>query len=156
VARRGETSRNVKLGTGGIREIEFLTQVFQLRFGARRPRLRARHTLAALEALADAGLVRRRDHDTLRRAYLFLRDVENRLQMVADAQVHSIPASEEEIRACALRLGYRDEPPVGAGEALLRDHRRHTEAVHRIFTAVFSGPLMDEAARRASQRSGRR
>lgn len=155
VARRGETSRNVKLGAGGIREIEFLTQAFQLRFGARRPRLRDRHTLSALGALADAGLVPRRDHDTLRRAYLFLRDVENKLQMVADAQVHSLPASQDEVRTCALRLGYRDLPGIGAGEGLLRDHRTHTEAVHRIFTAGFSGPLMEEAARRSGRRPGR-
>jgi glutamate-ammonia-ligase adenylyltransferase len=156
VARRGETARNVKLGTGGIREIEFLTQVYQLRFGGRRPRLRVRHTLAALAALADGGFVRRRDHDTLRRAYLFLRDVENKLQMVADAQVHALPASGDEIRRCALRLGYRDEPGAPAAGALLRDHLTHTEAVHRIFSAVFSGPLMDDAAGRASRRSGRR
>ncbi len=65
--------------------------------------------------------------------------------MVADAQVHSLPASEHEIRLCGLRLGYRDEKDLGAGAALLREHRSHTEAVHRIFTAVFSGERLAEA-----------
>ena len=149
VARRGETGRNVKLGEGGIREVEFLAQVFQLRFGRRRASLRARHTLDALEALTRARLLTSDEHRTLRRAYVFLRDVENKLQMVADAQVHALPTSESEIRTCALRLGYRDEQGTGAGVALLRDHRAHTEAVHRIFTSVFSGPRMEEAARTA-------
>jgi glutamate-ammonia-ligase adenylyltransferase len=153
VALRGESTRNVKLGTGGIREVEFLTQAFQLRFGRNRPKLRVRHTLAALGALGAAGLLRASEHEALRRAYVFLRDVENKLQMVAGAQVHSIPASSLEVRACALRLGYRDQGELGAGEALLRDHRAHTEAVHRIFTSVFSGPRMEEAAR-AVGRSG--
>jgi glutamate-ammonia-ligase adenylyltransferase len=147
VALRGESARNVKLGPGGIREVEFLTQAFQLRFGRRRPKLRVRGTLAALAALGDAGLLRPAEHEALRRAYVFLRDVENKLQMVAGAQVHSIPASALEVRACALRLGYRDHDGLGAGEALLRDHRAHTEAVHGIFTSVFSGPRMEEAAR---------
>jgi glutamate-ammonia-ligase adenylyltransferase len=147
VALRGESTRNVKLGTGGIREVEFLTQAFQLRFGHHRPKVRVRHTLTALTALTDARLLRTSEHEALRRAYVFLRDVENKLQMVAGAQVHSIPASSLEVRACALRLGYRDQGELGPGEALLRDHRAHTEAVHRIFTSVFSGPRMEEAAR---------
>jgi glutamate-ammonia-ligase adenylyltransferase len=145
VALRGETKRNVKLGTGGIREIEFLIQTFQLRFGRRRPGLRARDTLGALDALHHAGLLGEEEHGALRRAYIFLRDVENKLQMVADAQVHALPAPPEEIRLCALRLGYRDEDGLGAGEVLLRDHRDHTAAVNRIFTSVFSGDRLEKA-----------
>jgi glutamate-ammonia-ligase adenylyltransferase len=145
VAKKGETERNVKLGTGGIREIEFLVQTFQLRFGRRRPGLRVRDTLGALDALHHARLLADDEHRDLRHAYVFLRDVENKLQMVADAQVHSLPASEGAIRLCGLRLGYRDAKDLGAGEALLRDHRAHTEAVHRIFTSVFSGERLEEA-----------
>jgi glutamate-ammonia-ligase adenylyltransferase len=148
VAKKGETDRNVKLGTGGIREIEFLVQAFQLRFGRRRPGLRVRDTLGALDALRHARLLGDDEHRDLRRAYVFLRDVENKLQMVADAQVHSLPTSDDEIRLCALRLGYGDEKDLGAGGLLLRDHRSHTEAVHRIFTSVFSGDRLEEAARR--------
>jgi glutamate-ammonia-ligase adenylyltransferase len=154
VALRGETERNVKLGTGGIREIEFLIQTFQLRFGRRRPGLRVRDTLGALDALRHARLLDAEEQGTLRRAYVFLRDVENKLQMVADAQVHALPASKDGLRLCALRLGYRDKGGLGAGEALLRDHRDHTEAVHRIFVSVFSGERLEEAERAISR--GRR
>jgi glutamate-ammonia-ligase adenylyltransferase len=152
VAKKGETQRNVKLGAGGIREVEFLVQTFQLRFGRRRPGLRVRDTLGALHALNHAGLLGDDDHGVLRRAYVFLRDVENKLQMVSDAQVHALPASEGEVRLCGLRLGYRDEPGVTAGEALLQDHRAHTEAVHRIFTSVFSGDRLEEAEKRIRRR----
>jgi glutamate-ammonia-ligase adenylyltransferase len=154
VAKKGETDRNVKLGTGGIREIEFLVQAFQLRFGRRRPGLRLRDTIGALDALDHARLLRDDEHRDLHRAYVFLRDVENKLQMVADAQVHSLPVSDEEIRLCALRLGYGDVKGLGAGEALLRDHRSLTQAVHRIFTSVFSGDRLERADREA--RRGRR
>jgi glutamate-ammonia-ligase adenylyltransferase len=152
VAARGETERNVKLGTGGIRELEFLVQAFQVRFGGRRPGLRVPDTLGALDALQGVRLLSEDEHGELRRAYVFLRDVENKLQMVADAQVHALPASDEEIRLCALRLGYPDEPGLGAVEALLRDHRAHTEAVNRIFTSVFSGDRLERAARSAGRR----
>ncbi len=152
IARRGESERNVKLGTGGIREIEFLVQTFQLRFGRHRAGLRARDTLGALDALRHARLLDEAEHGSLRRAYVFLRDVENKLQMVADAQVHALPVSEEGVRACALRLGYRDEPDLGAGEALRRDHRTHTEAVHRIFTSVFSGDRLERAEKTVAAR----
>ncbi len=149
IARRGESERNVKLGTGGIREIEFLVQVFQLRFGRHRPGLRVRDTLGALDALHHARLLGENEHEALRRAYIFLRDVENKLQMVADAQVHALPASDEEVRACALRLGYPDED---AAQRLWRDHRTHTEAVHRIFTSVFSGDRLEEAEKTITRR----
>jgi glutamate-ammonia-ligase adenylyltransferase len=155
VALRGESHRNVKLGTGGIREVEFLAQTFQLRFGRHRPALRVRDTLGALDALHQARLLDEEEHGSLRRAYVFLRDVENKLQMVADAQVHALPASEEEVRICALRLGYRDEAGVGAGRALLRDHQTHTEAVHRIFTSVFGGERLEEAEKHLARRRKR-
>jgi glutamate-ammonia-ligase adenylyltransferase len=133
---RSEQARHVKLGTGGIREVELLTQVLQARFGGERPRLRARGTLDALDALQEADLLAAADHRDLQRAYLFLRDVENKLQMVSDAQVHVLPEEPEELRRCALRLGYRDQHGVAAGEALADDYRRHTETVHRIYERV--------------------
>lgn len=139
IAARDETHRNVKLGTGGIREIEFVAQALQARHGRRQPRLRERNTLLALAALQERGLLSAEERQTLVDAYVFLRDVENKLQMVADAQTHSLPASADELRLCALRLGYRDEPGLSAGERLLRDHRKHSQATHRVFEDVFEG-----------------
>jgi glutamate-ammonia-ligase adenylyltransferase len=138
VALRFETHRHVKLGVGGIREIELVTQVLQLRRGRRRPAPRARGTLPALGALAAAGAVASEDHQALADAYRFLRDVENKLQMVSDSQVHALPDEAAETRACALRMGYRDQPGRPAGDALLADYGRHTEAVHRIFEKVLA------------------
>ena len=139
IAARDETHRNVKLGTGGIREIEFVAQALQARHGRRHPHLRERSTLRALSALQERGLLSTEERQTLGDAYVFLRDVENKLQMVADAQTHSLPESPEELRLCALRLGYRDEPDLPAGERLLRDHREHRQATHRVFEEVFEG-----------------
>jgi len=142
IAERSESHRHVKLGVGGIREIEFVCQVLQVRFGARRARLRQRGTLAALEALRESGLLAAAEHDTLRRAYLFLRDVENKLQMASDTQVHALPEAPEELRACALSLGYRDADGRSAEGALVSDYRSHTGATHRIFEDVLAGPRL--------------
>ncbi len=133
MALRGETDRHVKLGLGGIREIEFVTQALQVRYGSRRPALRQRGTLTALHALRAGGLLPREEHDALVAAYLFLRDVENKLQIASDAQVHVLPEAPAELRACALRLGYRDSPPARAATDLLSAYRTHTSAVRAIF-----------------------
>ena len=143
IAAMAEEHRHVKLGIGGIREIEFVTQALQVSHGVGRPELRARRTLEALSALQRAGLLTAVEHDTLESAYLFLRDVENKLQMVLDAQTHSLPEDASELRACARRLGYDDAPGKGAGEALRRDYEKRTAAVHEIYRAIFeSGRLL--------------
>ena len=139
IAERAESHRHVKLGVGGIREIEFICQAMQVRFGGRHRSLRERSTLGALDALRRTRLLALPEHDALVGAYLFLRDVENKLQMVSDTQVHALPEAPEEVRACALRLGYRDRDPRKAEDALLSDYRSHTEATHRIFQDVLAG-----------------
>ena len=139
IAERAESHRHVKLGVGGIREIEFICQAMQVRFGGRHRSLRERSTLGALDALRRTRLLALPEHDALVRAYLFLRDVENKLQMVSDTQVHALPEAPEELRACALRLGYRDRDARKPEDALLSDYRSHTEATHRIFQEVLAG-----------------
>lgn len=99
---------NVKLGRGGIREIEFFAQTQQLIFGGRNPSLRLRGTCETLRALAAAGHVAPRAADELIEAYGFLRQVEHRLQMVDDKQTHSLPGDEAGIAAIATFLGYAD------------------------------------------------
>jgi glutamate-ammonia-ligase adenylyltransferase len=142
MAERRESRRHVKLGIGGIREIEFACQVLQVRFAREHEGLRVRSTLGALAALREAGLLAGPEHDALTHAYVFLRDVENKLQMVSDAQVHALPASDEGLRACALRLGYRDREGRSAIDAMASDFRAHTEATHRIFEDVLAGPRL--------------
>ncbi|HWP34711.1 MAG TPA: bifunctional [glutamate--ammonia ligase]-adenylyl-L-tyrosine phosphorylase/[glutamate--ammonia-ligase] adenylyltransferase, partial [Thermodesulfobacteriota bacterium] len=97
---------NVKLGVGGIREIEFFVQALQLIHGGRVPAVRERGTLPALAALAARGLVRREEADRLAEAYVFLRTVEHRLQLVAERQTHVVPASPEALRPLARGLGF--------------------------------------------------
>ena len=99
---------NVKLGRGGIREIEFFAQTQQLIFGGRNPSLRQRATCEALRALSAAGHVAPAAADELIEAYGFLRRVEHRLQMVDDRQTHSLPHDEAGVAAIAAFLGYAD------------------------------------------------
>jgi len=136
---RGEGRTNVKLGTGGIREIEFVTQALQARHGRKAPALRQRGTLAALAALRAAGLLPSAEHDVLSRAYLFLRDVENKLQMVADAQVHALPQDPVLLRGLARTLGYRHAAGHDALRQFESDYAGHTAAVNEVFTRVFGG-----------------
>src|SRR6185436_18581958 len=106
VSARGQTERNVKLGKGGIREIELVVQTLQALHGSRIPGILQRSTLPALSRLRDHQLIAAEDFDLLREAYLFLRDVENKLQMVDDAQTHSLPEDTEALRVCARLLGF--------------------------------------------------
>jgi [glutamine synthetase] adenylyltransferase / [glutamine synthetase]-adenylyl-L-tyrosine phosphorylase len=102
----GVLGHNVKLGRGGIREIEFFAQTQQLIFGGRNPSLRLRGTCETLRALAAAGHVAPLAADELIEAYRFLRRVEHRLQMVDDKQTHSLPDDAAGLAAIATFLGY--------------------------------------------------
>jgi glutamate-ammonia-ligase adenylyltransferase len=130
---RDQRTRNVKLGAGGIREIELIAQSLQVRFGGGLAKVRERNTVKALAALCDESLISRESCDALTNGYLFLRDVENKLQMANDAQTHSLPEDENELTVVARTLGY-----AGAGD-FLRDYQRHTGEVNRIFENHFSG-----------------
>jgi glutamate-ammonia-ligase adenylyltransferase len=89
--------------------------------------------MQALAALRDEALLSPDQYDTLSRAYLFLRDVENKLQMVNDAQTHSIPRDHEELTVCARLLGYKNDDREFTAEKFLRDYQHHTGHVNRIF-----------------------
>ena len=130
ISARGQTDRNVKLGTGGIREIELVVQSIQAANGGRVPQVLDRNTLRSLIALRGHSLLSDADFKTLQRAYVFLRDVENKLQMVDDAQTHSLPRELEELRTCARLLGYLEAEPF------LRDYQEHTRGVNLIFERV--------------------
>jgi [glutamine synthetase] adenylyltransferase / [glutamine synthetase]-adenylyl-L-tyrosine phosphorylase len=140
MADRGHGQRNVKLGTGGIREIEFLVQTIQVLAGRKVPALLDRSTLGSLNRLARKKLLSANERDALTAAYLFLRDVEHKLQMVHDLQTHSLPAEEEELARCAIRMGYRVESRTKAAELFHVDHQRHTKVVHRTFRSLFTEP----------------
>src|SRR6185436_14385765 len=97
---------NIKLGRGGIREIEFFAQTQQLILGGRHPGLRERATQAALDALVAQGRVEARVGEDLKHDYRFLRTLEHRLQMIEDQQTHSLPDSEAGVAHIACFMGY--------------------------------------------------
>lgn len=140
VTDRGHARRNVKLGTGGIREIEFFVQTIQVLAGRKVPALLDRSTLGSLNRLARKKLLSIKERDALSDAYLFLRDVEHKLQMVHDLQTHALPESGVELERCAIRMGYGTENRKQAAELFHVAHQRHTEMVHRTFRSFFVEP----------------
>jgi glutamate-ammonia-ligase adenylyltransferase len=133
---------NIKLGRGGIREIEFFVQTQQLIAGGRHPQLRSRETLVTLRALSAGGWIDAAARDDLERAYLFLREVEHRLQMVADEQTHTLPSTRAELDAFARFLGYPDRDAFA--EVLLG----HLGAVQQHYVRLFEDAPMRAAERR--------
>ncbi len=122
---------NLKLGRGGIREIEFFVQSQQLIAGGRQPALRTRQTLAGLDLLTEFEWIGPKVRDDLSKAYRFLRSIEHRLQMVADQQTHTLPSDTAELAKFARFAGYSD---VAAFEDELR---RHMQAVVVHYAALF-------------------
>jgi len=128
---------NVKLGRGGIREIEFFAQTQQLILGGRNPNLRSRETLKAIEALRAAGLVSNIAASDLGLAYDFLRKLEHRLQMIEDEQTHSLPRADVELAHVACFMGFSDR--AAFDEVLL--HHLHTVQKHYLKLFESSAPL---------------
>ncbi len=129
----GLKGHNIKLGIGGIREIEFYAQIHQLIWGGREPALRTRSTCDALRRLAELNLIDRSKADIMLDAYPFLRKLEHRLQMVADAQTHTLPTNDDDVDRIADFMGFEDTDSF-ARELLTRLH-----SVHEIFAGSFKG-----------------
>jgi [glutamine synthetase] adenylyltransferase / [glutamine synthetase]-adenylyl-L-tyrosine phosphorylase len=134
---------NIKLGRGGIREIEFFVQTQQLIAGGRHPELRGRETLATLDDLATGGWIGREAARDLSEAYRFLRVAEHRLQMVADEQTHTLPAEREGVDRFARFLGFPGRDAFA--EALIA----HMRKVQRQYAKLFEDAPAAEASRRA-------
>jgi glutamate-ammonia-ligase adenylyltransferase len=126
--------RDVKLGAGGIREIEFVVQALQLLHGARHAFLQETSTLKVLPVLADLELLPHQEARTLEDAYRFLRSVEHRLQIEAEQQTHTVPENPEALRRLARSLGFASAKEFNAA---LRDHMQKVRA---IFRRVISSP----------------
>ncbi len=117
---------NVKVGRGGIREIEFFAQTQQLIAGGRHPELRVRPTLQALDVLATSNWITAQARDELTAAYEFLRRVEHRLQMIADEQTHALPDDAEAVERFAHFFGYDEPRGFCRGPARSSQHRAGT------------------------------
>ena len=133
-SREGET--NLKLGRGGIREIEFFIQALQLVYAGKNPKLRERNSLKSLETLLAARLVSEEDHRKLVEAYRFLRTVEHRIQVVQERQTHNLPGKDEELVALARRSGFLRPDGLQRFRAVLEQHRGN---VSSIYSTLFHG-----------------
>jgi glutamate-ammonia-ligase adenylyltransferase len=133
LADKAQARTNVKLGLGGIREIEFFVQILQLLFGGRSPALQERHTLRALRKLHSAGLISAEVAATLRQTYEYLRRLEHYLQMEQGSQTHTLPRPAAQQQRLARHFGY------GTWEEFYHDYVQRTDTVHRLFTAAFEG-----------------
>ncbi|KFI10074.1 bifunctional [glutamate--ammonia ligase]-adenylyl-L-tyrosine phosphorylase/[glutamate--ammonia-ligase] adenylyltransferase [Vibrio coralliilyticus] len=126
VRRRG-LSNNIKLGAGGIREIEFIAQVFQLIRGGREPNLRQRGLLVTLDAIEELEQLTSEEVNNLKLSYKFLRRLENLLQAMADKQTQTLPECENEQLQLAVAMGYAD------WTSLIEQVRQHMHNVHQVF-----------------------
>ena len=141
VQQKGREFRDVKLGYGGIREIEFLVQALQLIYAGRDRALREKSTLKALHRLSQKGLISYEEHAELSKAYVFLRNVEHRIQILDDRQTQTMPSDEPGLRALARRLGYRTAG--SEAESLLRDYADHTRKVRTVYDRLFAQEAAD-------------
>ena len=135
--------RQIKLGPGGLRDVEFSVQLLQLVHGRTDDRLRSGNTLEALEALSTYGYVGRDDAAGLDRAYRFLRTLEHRLQLHRLRRTHVMPEDEEALRRLGRSIGLRADPVA----ELQQQWREHAREVRRLHEKLFYRPLLASVAR---------
>ncbi len=134
----GETETNVKTGVGGIRDVEFLVQALQLEHGGAHPRVRSGSTLTALQRLHRAHLLGDDDVHALANGYIFMRNLEHRLQLLNSFQVQNLPAITDtaERRKVALRMGF------ASGEAFEEELTNHRTSLRAILNRLFYQQLV--------------
>ena len=141
---------NVKLGRGGIREIEFIAQALQLAHGGRDEWLRVPHTLVSLGRLADRGFITQPERSELSDAYCFLRTLEHRLQMEHGLQTHTVPEGEDAQSLVARRMGFAGDGENKDFSVALKTHTGHVRATYdRLFSHVEKTPdaVVDDGAK---------
>ncbi|MGY1712039.1 bifunctional [glutamine synthetase] adenylyltransferase/[glutamine synthetase]-adenylyl-L-tyrosine phosphorylase [Geodermatophilus sp. SYSU D00758] len=142
-----QAERELKLGRGGLRDVEFAVQLLQLVHGRVDVRLRVGGTLPALHALRAGGYVGRDDADTLIASYRFLRTVEHRLQLLRLRRTHLLPTDEQQLRWLARALGYKPDHRGDAVAVLDAELGLHTREVRRLHEKLFYRPLLSAVAK---------
>ncbi|MFE2168375.1 bifunctional [glutamine synthetase] adenylyltransferase/[glutamine synthetase]-adenylyl-L-tyrosine phosphorylase [Streptomyces sp. NPDC059447] len=137
-----QVDRELKLGPGGLRDVEFAVQLLQLVHGRHDATLHSGTTLDALHALAAGGYVGRADAAQLHDAYRFLRAMEHRIQLYRLRRTHLVPEDETDLRRLGRSLGLRTEPVAELNKAW----RRHASVVRRLHEKLFYRPLLDAVA----------
>jgi len=144
----GSASHELKLGPGGLRDIEFAVQLLQLVHGRTDPGLRQRSTLAALTALADGGYVGRADATDLAEAYRFLRRTEHLLQLFRLSRTHTLPEDPAVLRRLGrVMIAQNDGRRLDPADAFSQAWRRHARQVRRLHEKIFYRPLLEAVAR---------
>ena len=138
-----EAERQIKLGSGGLRDVEFAVQLLQLVHGRADPTLREGATLSALTRLTDGGYVGREDGEKLHEAYAFLRTLEHRIQLHQLRRTHVLPEDEASLRRLGRSLGHFSEPAV----QLDKQWRYHRREVRRLHEKLFYRPLLGAVAK---------
>jgi glutamate-ammonia-ligase adenylyltransferase len=139
--------RELKLGRGGLRDVEFAVQLLQLVHGRVDESLRVGGTLPALTALGAGGFVGRDDAATLIASYRFLRTVEHRLQLARLRRTHLIPSDETQLRWLARSMGFKPDARGTAVDVLRAELALHTREVRRLHEKLFYRPLLSAVAR---------
>ncbi|MFC5908025.1 bifunctional [glutamine synthetase] adenylyltransferase/[glutamine synthetase]-adenylyl-L-tyrosine phosphorylase, partial [Streptacidiphilus monticola] len=145
-----EVDRELKLGPGGLRDVEFSVQLLQLVHGRNNPSLHSATTLTALADLSAGGYVGRADAAALDSAYRFLRTLEHRIQLFRLRRTHLVPTDEAELRRLGRSLGLRTDPVA----ELTAEWRRHAREVRRLHEKLFYRPLLDAVARLDAAEAG--
>src|SRR5207253_9683738 len=123
------SDRDLKRGFGGIVDVEFVVQMFQLKYGRHMETLRTKNTWEALEALCRASLLTEAEYTTLHAAYDFLRQVESRLRIVHNLSLDELPENPEGLEKLARRLAFEPEPNASADKQFLTELERHTSRI---------------------------
>ncbi|SDP08276.1 glutamate-ammonia-ligase adenylyltransferase [Pedococcus dokdonensis] len=142
----GEAARQLKLGPGGLRDVEFSVQLLQLVHGRSDDSLRSGTTLEALDALARGGYVGREDAAMLDASYRLLRTLEHRIQLFRLRRTHLMPTADSELRRLGRALGHRSD----AAKAVVAQWQQHAREVRRIHERLFYRPLLAAVARLSS------
>ncbi len=148
----GHAERELKLGRGGLRDVEFAVQLLQLVHGRGDPSLRTGGTIPALTALSAGGYVGRDDAATLLASYRFLRTVEHRLQLMRLRRTHLLPTDGQQLRWLARSLGYKPDARGDAVAVLRAELALHTREVRRLHEKLFYRPLLSAVARVPGER----
>ena len=138
-----EVDRQIKLGPGGLRDVEFAVQLLQLVHGYADSRIRQPTTLSALSQLSLHGYVGREDGESLHEAYTFLRSLEHRLQLYRLHRIQVVPEDEASLRRLGRSLGFRTEPAA----TLVKVWQHHRREVRRLHEKLFYRPLLNSVAR---------
>lgn len=135
--RKNAEAIDVKLGEGGIREIEFFCQALQLIHGGRDVDIREKNTLKTIDRLLAKGYIKGDEASALRQGYIFLRNLEHRIQIVEGRQTQALPARAEELERLARMMGFKDGAGKSASALFLEEYRKRTASVHEVYRSLF-------------------